>query len=342
MTDPRVERVQSLLDLHRYAEVRQQTEALLAETPDDPDLHGIRAQALLGLEDWAGALEAGNQVVALTPDDEWGHRICAVALRRLGLDEESVVAAGTAVRLAPLAWQTHQQYAISAMAVPARMQDARAAAARAVELGPNQPGAHFAVGAVADALRQYDVARAAYQRTLALDPNHAAALNNLTLLGSQLKLARAAHGYASVLRNDPDNEAARANIDALAFRFVRRVYWAALIALVVGLGAALAPSGDAEVTPVTISIGCALLVGVVAYTVSLSRAIPVGVHRFVRRRLVTDRFLLATSLLTIGMLLTGLAVCLVPGAAILGAASLRPLGLLNVALFVWAVARQNS
>lgn len=173
-------------------------------------------------------------------------------------------------------------------------------------------------------------------------PNHAAALNNLTLLGSQVKLARAAHGYASVLRNDPENEAARANIDALTFRFVRRVYWASLIAFVVGLGAALAPTGDAQVTPVTIFIGCALLVGVVAYTVTLSRAIPVGVHRFVRRRLVTDRFLLVTSLLTVGMLITGLAVCLVPGAAIVGAAMLRPLGLLNVALFVWAVARQNS
>ena len=336
-------RAQSLLDLQP---LRRGPGAgwsrLLAETPDDADLHGIRAQALLGLDEPALALEAGNQVVALTPDDEWGHRICAVALAGWARTR-SRGRRGHGRAPGPLAWQTHQQYAISAMAVPGP--DARTPGRRRTGRSssvPNQPGAHFAVGAVADALRQYDVARAAYQRMLALDPNHAAALNNLTLLGPQLKLARAAHGYASVLRNDPDNEAARANIDALAFRFVRRVYWAALIALVVGLAAALAPTGDAEVTAVTICIGCGLLVGVVAYTVSLSRAIPVGVHRFVRRRLVTDRFLLATSLLTVGMLATGLAVCLVPGAAIVGAAMLRPLGLLNVALFVWAVARQNS
>jgi tetratricopeptide (TPR) repeat protein len=342
VTGPRQHRVASLVDLGRYTEAMELLQPLLAEHPDDPNLHGLRAQVMVGLDDWVGALAAGNQVVALLPDDEWGHRICAMALRNLDRDEEAVVAARTAVRLAPLAWQTHQQYALAAAGIPRLMQEARQAAARAVELGPLEPNTHFTYGVIAEALRQHDVARAAYERTLSLDPNHAPAQNQLTLMGSQLRLSRAAHGFASALRMDPGNTAAQANIDVLAFRFVRRVYWASLIALVVGLLAALTPSGDGKVTPTTIGIGCLLLVGVVAYTVTLARAIPVGVQRFVRRRLVTDKFLLATSVLTLGMLATGLAVCLVPGAALVGAAMLRPLGLLNVALFVWAMSRRQS
>jgi tetratricopeptide (TPR) repeat protein len=264
-----------------------------------------------------------------------------MALRNLDRDEEAVYAASNAVRLAPLAWQTHQQYALAAGSIPRRLQEARQAAARAVELGPHEPNAHFTYGVIAEALRQHDVARAAYERTLALEPNHAPAQNQLTLLGSQVRLSRAAHGFGAALRMDPGNEAAQANIDVLAFRFVRRIYWASLVAFVVGLLAALSPSGDPGVTPATIAIGCVLLAGVVAYAVTLARAIPVGVQRFVRHRLVSDRFLLVTSLLTLAMLATGLAVCFVPGAALVGAALLRPLGFFNVGLFVWAMARRQ-
>jgi Flp pilus assembly protein TadD len=340
MIDPRVQRIDSLIDLGRYDEALALLGPMLAHDPDDGELHGLHARVLLGLDDSEGALAAGNRLVMLEPDEAWGHRICAAALQNLGNHAAATEAAAAAVRLAPNDWQSHRAYATSAMGIPALMQHAYAAAQRAVQLGPHEPNAHFVLGLVAETLRYDNQAIAAYRRTLELDPNHAGALNNLNLFENRWSLTRAAHGFAAALTSEPDSEVARQNLDLLAVRFFRRLYWVALVAFVVSLAA----SGAAgwRVNAVSVGAGVVAILAVVAYAVVLLRDIPVGVRRYLTPQLVRNRFLLATAVLTTFMLLSAVVVSFVPGGRELGLPALRLIGLANVALVVWGAVRYQQ
>ncbi len=340
MSEARADRAHHLLDLGRYDEARTLLRALLAEDPSDGDLHGLLAQTLLGLQDYPAALEAGNRVVAAAPDDEWGHRICALVLDRMGRHAEATEAAAVAVRLAPNHWQTHQVYAQAALGVRGMGKDARAAAERAVQLGPNVASTHFTLGLVAHRLSDDQTARAAYTRTLALDPQHAMALHNLTVLDGGLRLARTAHGFGNALRLAPQESVLLENVDWLAVRFVRRLYVASVVALVIGLATSLAGAEGGAVTAWSVAVAVLLLVGCSAYTWSLARSIPTSIRRYVTGRLVRDRYLLANVVLTAIMFIVALVTCLVPGGAVIGLVALRPLGIANVALLVWTFSRR--
>lgn len=341
MSDPRVRRVADLLELRRHAEARAALRPLLAEQPDDPGLHGLLAQAQLGEGDLPGALASANRLVALAPDDEWGHRVAAVVLDRMERPEEATHAAAQAVRLAPLHWQTHHVYAQVAVDARGMGRHARAAAERAVALAPHEADAHAVLGLVAHRFSDDATAAAAYQRALQLDPQHATALHNLTMLRGGVRLSRSAQGLGAALRLAPDDELMRGNVDVLAARFVRRLYVAALVAFVVGLAAALAGGRGSGPTPLSVAVAVVLLAGGAGYTVSLARSIPAGIRRYVSSRLVRDRFLLLNVVLTAAMTLAALVCCLVPGGARIGLVLLQPIGLANVVAVVWAVGRRR-
>lgn len=334
---PDLHRIDSLLDLGRYREALDRLAPLFADHPEDPELHGLRARGLLGLEQPAEALAAGNRVVALVPDDAWGHQLCALALIQLGNHAEATAAAAEAVRLEPNHWNTHRIYASAALGVPGRGADAYAAAHRAVQLAPHEPAAHFVLGLVAERQRDVDLARTAYQETLALDPNHPGALNNLTNLRGGLRISRAAHGYASALREEPGSSVVQANLDLLAFRFLRRLYWPAVLALLVALLIAQAGGALAPVSGFTVTLGLGVLAAGATYSVLLGRALPVGVRRYALDRIPREPLLLCTALLSGAMLLTLVLVCLVPGADEVARALVRVLGLANVAIVVWGI-----
>lgn len=337
MIDPRPQRVRSLIALSRYDEAMALLAPLLAHDPDDGELHGLHARVLLGRDDSPGALAAGNRLVTLEPDEPWGHRICAAALQNMGNYAAATEAAAAAVRLAPNDWQSHRAYATSAMGIPALMQHSYAAAQRAVQLGPHEPNAHFVLALVAEALHYDNQALAAYRRTLELEPNHAGAINNLNLLENRWSLRRAAHGFAAALTIEPDSDVARQNLDYLAVRFFRRLYWVALVAFLMSLAA----SGVAgwEVNMVSVVVGVVAIGFVAVYTVVLVRNIPTGVRQYLRPQLVRNRFLLATTALTTVMLASAVLVCFVPGGRELGVPALRVIGLANVALVVWGATR---
>ena len=333
------EHVESLVALGRYAEAQSVIATRLAAQPDNAHLIALLARCQIGTKDFPAALATANRYVAMQPEDEWGHRLAAVALDRMGHAEQALLAAERSVRLAPLEWRTHLQFALSAVDARGRLVDAQAAADRAVELAPNEPSAHFAVGVVAQARRYDDMARAAYRRTLALDPQHAMALNNLTILDGNMRLGRSARGFAESLRNAPHETLVQQNIEGLAASFVRRIYYAGLAALFVGL---LTSQSAGGVTPGTVLVGVALTVGIAAYAVHLGRAVPRGVRRFVLARMRRDPFLLANEALALVMVVVALVVCFVPGGAVVGLVALRPIGFANVALVVWTVLHRAS
>lgn len=343
MTDPgEIGRIESLIDLGRYAEAAELLRTLLAAEPNDGELYGLYAQALVGLDDHFGALEAGNRVVALSPDDEWGHRICAIALRGIGNHAGAVTAAANAVRLGPLHAVTHKQYAVAALAIPHRRQEARAAALRAVELAPAHGDSHFVLGLVEETLMRIGPARECYQRTLQLDPTHSAALNNLTNLGNRADLARRARGYATALHHDPTNKPAQSNIRALAGGLVRRFYYAALVALLVTLVVAAVDGSLVEprFSWLRAMAGVALLAGVAAYTWNVARSVPLGVRAYARARLLHSPLLACTAALSLLMLLLAEAAAWLPFGPAMALGVLPMVGLLNVALVVGTVLAQ--
>lgn len=315
-------RIGSLLELGRWSEARSLVEAQLATRPEDSDLHGWRAQCLIGEGDHTGGLEAANRLVALAPEEEWGHRICAFALERLGMHTEAARAASEAVRLAPDRWQTHVRFAQAAAAVPSRSHEALQAAHEAVRLAPNEPDAHGALAIVAQSRNDYRTARAAYERALALDPEHSAILNNLAMLQGPARFGRAIRGLAQSLRINPHSKVARTNLDSLAMTFPLRLYAGTVVAFVIGLGAVSAGGGP---NPASWAVAFLLVVGVGTYGVVTTRQIPRTVRGYFGRRLIGSIGACWNWFIcVVGVGLT-LATCLLPHGEVIGMIALRPI-----------------
>lgn len=341
MIDDCLQRAESLMDLHRPQEAADVLEGGLSTDPDEPVALAMLAAARLELDQAGPALAAAERATASAPDFEWAHRLRSVALADLSRHDEAVHAAVQAIRVAPELWQPHVQYALTAVRFPTLSHDALEAARRSVQIAPHRADPHFAVGVVADRLRRHEESEAAYRRALAIDPTHAGALNNLTSgRGFGLGLRDQLDGYAQALQHHPDLAVAQENIELVAYRFVRRFYWAAMVGLLVCLVASVAdPTGF---SPVRASVGVLMLVGLAGWSALLVRRVPVGIRAFVRERLLHERFLLATGLLSVLMLLAacGAAFLQMPDWFVTGV--VRPLGLANVALIVWSVARTRT
>lgn len=315
-------RIGSLLALGRWSEARSLVEAQLATRPEDSDLHGWRAQCLIREGDYSGGLEAANRLVALAPDQEWGHRMCAFALERLGLHAEAARAAGEAVRLAPNRWQTYVRFAQAAAAVPSRSQEALQAAHEAVRLAPDEPDAHGAVAIVAQSRNDYKTAKAAYERALALDPEHSAILNNLTMLQGTARFGRAIRGLAQSLRIDPHSKIARNNLDVLAVTFPLRLYAAAVLALIVGLGIVHSGGGP---SPASWTVALLLLGGIGTYAVVTAQRMPLSVRGYFARRLVGSFGALWNWFVCTTGVCIALLTCLLPHGDVIGLIALRPI-----------------
>ena len=75
------------------------------------------------------------------------------------------------------------------------------------------------LGLTADKHKRRDEERAAYLKALELDPNHAAAMNNLAAMDlNRGRLGRAARQVTAALQIDPHEEVLRTNLDQIALR----------------------------------------------------------------------------------------------------------------------------
>jgi tetratricopeptide (TPR) repeat protein len=97
-------------------------------------------------------------------------------------------------------------------------------ASKAIALAPAATTGHFAAGLVAMRSRRPRQARAHFQRVLELDPQNAAALNNLAVLDvGRGRVSRGTARYAQAIATDPTMGLARDNarrtVHMLAFGF---------------------------------------------------------------------------------------------------------------------------
>lgn len=315
-------RIESLLELRRWNEALPLVETLLAQQPDEPGLHALRAQCLLGQGNHTAALEASNRVVALAPEDEWGHRLCALVFGEMNLNLEAVRAANEAVRLAPEEWRTHKVFAEAAMDVPERSLEALHAANEAVRLAPNEAASHTTLGIVAQSRNDYPTAKAAYERALAIDPDQSAALNNLTVLQGTVNFGRAVRGLAQSLRGDPHSEVARRNLDHLAVAFPMRLYAAAVIALLAGL-LIVSISNGPNLASWTVAL--LLLGGIGAYSVRIARLVPRSVRGYFGRRLIGSFGAWWNWFVCLAGVVIAVCTCLLPHGDVIGMIALRPI-----------------
>lgn len=333
-------RADALLELGRGEEARRMAAAALAEDPEDPALLALLTRAHLQLDEDQAAFDSALRVVAAAPDDEWGHRLVSIALQRLGQHGEALRAATAAVRLDPDSWRTHLQYALAASHVPGYLPSARQAADRTVQLAPHEPDAHFASGSVAHRQHEFERAREAYERTLALDPEHSSARHNLTQLDSPLRYRRAARGYVATLRSDPGMEIAKHNLDGVASVVVMLVLAVQVVGLLVTLLVLQAQPGAIEdarpsVATAVVELG-ALAVGAGIAWHFLS-SLPRGVRAFLRSRLRRWTTVVSIVVGAVFFFAAPIVAAFVPGGVIVGLLALRPIGFWVVILVVTAV-----
>ena len=118
-------------------------------------------------------------------------------------------------------------------------------------------------------------------------------------------------------------------------------YGVALVLALLLTGAG-GPDDRSEPTPVTYAIAAMLPIATVLYVRSVVRHLPGGIAREMWRRARSSLLNMWNLVVTAALLCVALAVCVVPGAGVLGVAALRPLALsIVVGVVVYVVQRQR-
>lgn len=224
-----LERARYLVELHRFDEACSLLQNVVGREPDDPTAWCLLAQAYGGVERPLDALEAASRAAALAPEDDWPHRLRSVSLQELGAGESAVEAAREAVRTGSWGWQPHIRLAIALVFAKGDLEEAHAEAERGVELAPNRPATHYALGLVASASRNPEEAELCFRRALALDPEHAPSHNALASMQlatgrwSPGSLAGAASGFRDAVQADPRAGPSARNLELVLRHFLARV-----------------------------------------------------------------------------------------------------------------------
>jgi Flp pilus assembly protein TadD len=303
------------LEVNRPKETLRIVSARLAENPDDAAALLLLAQAHLaaasGAEGGSNALPAAQHVIELDPNDSHAWRLLSLCYTRLGWHRQAREAARAARNLSPDQWVSHTVVAHADASGGAVTDDTRASIAEAMRLGPNHPEVHFAAGHVAQASRQFAAAKEHYERTLAINPDHTGARNNLALIELRRGNAgQAAAGFAGLLAQNPNSQLALRNLRATGFSALRIVYLILIVCvlLMANVAGGTATSADPDEQFAGIIVAVLAIGSVTGYVLWFRHRAGIYFGRFVRSVPSTDRLLLVWAVV--------LAVCL---AAIAGA-----------------------
>lgn len=260
MSQP-TQRIRDLLALGRHDAALQMVGALLAENPDDAELHRLQSWAHLLLRNGAEAARSAERSVRHDPEHPEGHRLRALGLHEVGFDQFATGPARQAIRLAP---NDPDNHAVLARVLSALGQhhEAWRSAERAIELDPTNPDVHALMGDVAAAYPAPDVAATAYQRALSLDPSHAVARHNLATVETAEGAAKGLRGFAAALRLDPQLPEGRMNLDRLSLAML---IWARVTSQVILIAAVLGHAFGVSWLGVAL-VGLALLVAALLWS----------------------------------------------------------------------------
>ncbi|MFI9381442.1 tetratricopeptide repeat protein [Kutzneria sp. NPDC052558] len=283
-----IARARTLIDLGRHEQAKAELAKALADDPGSTEAWCLLAQCEQKVGDIAAMRYAAGQALASNPDSEWAHRLQSLALHKLGRHMDAVDTAREAVRLAPHQWQ---QYVVLVTAMIPRLDLYRAeaveAADRAVELAPQHAETHLTRGVLAGAQGNLPDAERNYREALKLDPENAAARNNLAtiqLRGNDLEAATA--GFAAALAENPRLQVARDNIDLVCRRVLRG---ARLAAQTVFVGAAFVTLSSEGGPAFPATVAALLVVFWLVMVLRLVRRLAKPVRAHLRSELRHDR-----------------------------------------------------
>ena len=150
--------------------------AVLKDSPEDPDAHGLIADALEARQDFAGAIPHYRLFLPSQPTNTAAWTSLGVALVATNRGAEAIDAFRHAAESAPTDGHLRQNLA-RALIDQGRLADAATEATRAVTLLPDEAASHELLGRVFAAESRIDEARRELQRALAIDPSSASAID---------------------------------------------------------------------------------------------------------------------------------------------------------------------
>jgi tetratricopeptide (TPR) repeat protein len=211
-TGTKRDRAQVLLSMRRYEDAARVLAAVVAAEPDSGHSWCLLAQAELGAGRPRDGLTAARRAMALEPAVAWPHRLASIALQRLGAGRAAVESALEAARLEPHDWVSHLSVAQAAVGATdyvgergvSRLAVAERAVAAARELAPEEAEVHYLAGQVSREAGDRDAAVEHFQRTLASDPAHSGALNELGRISLERgRTGQAAERFIQAARSAP-------------------------------------------------------------------------------------------------------------------------------------------
>jgi tetratricopeptide (TPR) repeat protein len=281
MTDTRTERERArvLLSMRRYEEAARVLAALIAADPDSGQAWCLLAQAELGAGHPREGLAAARHATALDPAAGWAHRLASIASQRLGDGRGAVESAFEAVRLEPHNWVSHLSVAQAAVGAPdyggepgvSRLAVAEHAIAAARELAPEEPEVHYLAGQVSRETGDRDAAIEHFQHTLASDPSHAGALNELGRISLERgHTGRAAEHFIQAAKTAPGESVYGRNVAVAVARMEasshRLVAWVIYVSWLLAIYALIGGQATVLNWEVTLAV-LVLAAGVVAVIV---------------------------------------------------------------------------
>ncbi len=224
-------RARVLLDLGRADGALAEIRRALAINPFDPESLEIEGLCHLRRGAPADAIPVLARAIANAPASAHAFYLYGFALREVGRHREAEPPLTDALRRAPDE-PVYLRALAELYADLGRHAESLRAARRAAEVAPERAANHITYGYAASAAGDKRLARAEYEVAVTLDPNDAAAWNNLGCLdleaGQPLK---ARLRFRESLRLDPQSERARRNFSMVAPRRPRSVRnWSELLA----------------------------------------------------------------------------------------------------------------
>lgn len=266
--EPRLLQAQAYLDAGRGIDACQLAGQILAEQPDHPSALLLLANAQLSVGRATEAVRTAKDALAVTPEYEQAWRVLALALTEVGALPGAIAAAERAISLEPEEWRGHLVACIVLRRSGewANVRRALDEAETAARLAPEEPSVHVERGNVLAALGDRERASEAYRLVLGLDPTNPAARSNLALMrSSDRKFLDAADTYASLLRESPDDAAARRNFVRAVGNFVSLAAFLGILALTVSLWFAFGWSSkesENQAAAVAVLVAALIVIGV--------------------------------------------------------------------------------
>ncbi|WAJ46598.1 hypothetical protein OK015_09120 [Mycobacterium sp. Aquia_216] len=222
--DQAIHIAEAYFDTENYERGREVLRRSLAQYPSDPGLLAQHARAEYLLENYDGASRSAYAALAAAPQHELAMRIYALSLDGLDRCGDALWMAWQGVRTHPNEPLQHRVYA-RLLQKSRQLHSALMVVDEALRLDPASPDGLVLRGSILHDMGRIRESTDSYRQALALDANHAAALNNMAVNRLQRgKFGHALRGFLGAAGSDPAlGDLVRRNIGAVLAKMLRRL-----------------------------------------------------------------------------------------------------------------------